>query len=188
MWGDRGGAVECLVGGEGTEVRCGPSGWELGVFTAEAALRRNLSDLPICSTWAPPSATPWKLWAVTGAPETKQDNHNAQINQSECEWEYKIFWGHVQPKCKQYYSMQVWAGQSHHCSYFLAFESILLCIHAWKFYRDSIKSIYYICFLLLIRVIIWCLLQIQIFYQRNPAILNVTAKCAGSPYCGQMRS
>lgn len=35
---------------------------------------------------------------------------------------------------------------------------------------------------------IWCLLQIHIFYKRNPAILNVTAKCAGSPYCGQMSS
>lgn len=33
---------------------------------------------------------------------------------------------------------------------------------------------------------IWCSLQIQIF--SNPAVLNVTAKCAGWPYCGQMSS
>lgn len=32
------------------------------------------------------------------------------------------------------------------------------------------------------------LLQMQIFYIRFPAILHMTAKCADSPYCGQMSS
>lgn len=54
----RGGEVECLVGGQGTEVGWVHTGWGLGVFTAEAALRRNLKHSTVTSLSALPEPHP----------------------------------------------------------------------------------------------------------------------------------
>lgn len=51
--------MDCLVGGEGTEVGWGHAGWELGVFTAEAALWRNLKHSRVTSLSALPEPHPY---------------------------------------------------------------------------------------------------------------------------------
>lgn len=54
----RGGEVECVVGVEVTEVRWGQRGKRLSVFTAEAALQRNLKHSSVTSLAALPEPHP----------------------------------------------------------------------------------------------------------------------------------